>query len=84
MPQPFRVAREMVRVLKPGGRIAILTSYVPACPLSGHAMTAVARVIGLTMFDRHAFVDLFSSAGLVDIEQQTQRALQFVAAAKPG
>lgn len=47
-------------------------------------MTAGAGVIGLTMFDRHAFVDLFSSAGLVDVDQQTQRALQFVAAAKPG
>lgn len=47
-------------------------------------MTAGARVIGLTMFDRRAFVDLFSSAGLLDVEQQTQRALQFVAGAKPG
>lgn len=84
MPEPFRVAREMVRVLKPGGRIAVLTSYVPDLPGIRHAMTAGARVIGLSMFDRHAFVDLFSSAGLIDIEQQTQRALQFVAAAKPG
>ena len=47
-------------------------------------MTAGARVIGLRMFDRHAFVDLFSSAGLVDVEQQTQRSLQFVTARKPG
>lgn len=84
MPEPFRVAREMLRVLKPGGRIAVLTSYVPDLPPLRHAMTAGARVIGLTMFDRRAFVDLFSSAGLVDVEQQTQRALQFVAGAKPG
>lgn len=84
MPEPFRVAREMVRVLRPGGRIAILTSYVPDQPAIRHVMTAGARVIGLTMFDRHAFVELFSAAGLVDIEQQTQRALQFIAAAKPG
>lgn len=47
-------------------------------------MTAGARVIGLRMFDRHAFVDLFSSAGMVDVEQQTQRSLQFVTARKPG
>ncbi len=47
-------------------------------------MTAGARLIGLCMFDRHASVDLFSSAGLVDIELQTQRALQFVSAGKPG
>lgn len=84
MPEPFRVAREMVRVLRPGGRIAVLTSYVPDVTPIRFALTSGARVIGVTMFDRHAFIDLFAAAGLVDIEQQTQRALQFVAAAKPG
>lgn len=84
MPEPFRIAHEMVRVLRPGGRIAILTSYSGQAPPIQYALNAVARAIGLTMFDRHAFVDLFASAGLVDIEQHTQRALQFVTAAKPG
>jgi hypothetical protein len=46
-------------------------------------MTAGARVIGLRMFDRHEFVDLFTSSGLIDVEQQTQRSLQFVTARKP-
>jgi ubiquinone/menaquinone biosynthesis C-methylase UbiE len=84
MPEPFRVAAEMVRVLKPGGRIAILTSYAPDVAPLRHVMTATARSIGLRTFGRHEFIDLFSSAGLVDIEQQTQRAVQFVVSAKPG
>jgi SAM-dependent methyltransferase len=84
MPDPFQVAQEMVRVLRPGGRIAILTSYARRPAPIGYAMAAGARVIGLRLFDRGAFVDLFTSAGLVDIEQQTQRALQFVTAGKPG
>jgi ubiquinone/menaquinone biosynthesis C-methylase UbiE len=84
MPEPFRVAHEMVRVLTPGGRLAILTSYAGQSAPVRRAMTAGARVIGLRMFDRHAFVDLFSSVGLVDVEQQTQRSLQFVTAHKPG
>lgn len=84
MPEPFRVAGEMVRVLRPGGRIAILTSYAREAALVRQLMTVTARTIGLTVFDRRDFVDLFSSAGLVDIEQQTQRAVQFVVAAKPG
>jgi ubiquinone/menaquinone biosynthesis C-methylase UbiE len=84
MPEPFQVAREMVRVLRPGGRLAILTSYAGQVPPVRRAMTASARKIGLRLFDRHEFVDLFRSSGLVDIEQQTQRTLQFVTAGKPG
>lgn len=84
IPEPFRVAGEMVRVLRPGGRIAILTSYSGQAPPISYALNTAARAIGLTMFDGHAFIDLFASAGLVDVEQHTQRALQFVAAGKPG
>ena len=83
MPEPFQVAHEMVRVLKPRGRIAILTSCAREEPPIRHAIAVGASLIGLRMFERSAFVDLFSSAGLVDIEQHTQRALQFVAAGKP-
>lgn len=83
MPEPFLIAHEMVRVLRAGGRIAILTSYSGQAAPIRHALTATAQAIGLTMFDRHSFVDLFASAGLVDVEQQAQRALQFVAARKP-
>ncbi|MBW0015121.1 methyltransferase domain-containing protein [Mycobacterium sp.] len=84
VPEPFRVAREMVRVLRRGGRIAILTSYAGESGPLRRVLTGGAQLIGLKMFDRHTFVELFSSAGLVDIEQQTQRVLQFVAAGKPG
>jgi SAM-dependent methyltransferase len=85
VPEPFQVAREMLRVLTPGGRVAILTSYIgQAAAFREKLMTRGAGLIGLRMFDQHAFVDLFTAAGLVDIEQQSQRALQFVTAGKPG
>ena len=83
IPEPFRVAHEMIRLLRPGGRIAILTSYARQPPPLNLAVNTTARLIGLTMFDKDAFVDLFTEAGLTDVEQQTQRALQFVTAAKP-
>ncbi len=71
-------------MLRPGGRIAILTTLADEADPLRHVVTGGARLIGVRMFDRHAFVDLFTSAGLVDIEQQAQRVLQFVAAGKPG
>lgn len=83
MPEPFRVAEEMLRVLRPGGRVAILTSYAGQVAPLRNALGAGARVIGVRMFDRDEFVDFFTTAGLVDVEQQTQRALQFVTASKP-
>jgi len=84
MPEPFRVAHEMVRVLRPGGRVAILTSYAGQSAPVRQAMNAGARVIGLQMFDRNAFTGLFTSLGLIDVAQQTQRSLQFVTAGKQG
>ncbi|WIM85778.1 methyltransferase domain-containing protein [Candidatus Mycobacterium wuenschmannii] len=83
MPEPFQVAREMLRVLKPGGRVAILTSYVSRVPGLRQVSEASAKVIGLRLFDRETFVDLFREAGLTGIEQEIQRNLQFVAADKP-
>ena len=54
MPEPYRIAHEMVRVMRPGGRIAILTSYAGQPPPINFALNATARLIGLTMFDRRA------------------------------
>ncbi len=82
MPEPFEVAREMVRVLRPGGRVAILTSYASRIPPVRYATNASAGAIGLRMFDGDVFVDLFAKAGLVGIDQQIQRHLQFVTAGK--
>lgn len=84
VPEPFVVAEEMVRVLKPHGRIAVLTSCARGEPPIQQALAVGAGVIGVRMFERSEFIDLFTSAGLVDIEQHTQRALQFVTASKPG
>lgn len=84
MPHPFQVAREMIRVLRPGGRVAILTSYVSRVPALREVSIAAAKGIGLRLFDRDAFTDLFAEAGLIDIDQQVQRNMQFVTAGKPG
>jgi hypothetical protein len=83
MPEPLRVARDMVRVLAPAGRIAILTSCESSVAAVRFATTPVADAIGVRVFDKDTFVDLFASAGLVDVQQEIQRALQYVTATKP-
>lgn len=83
MPEPLRVAQEMVRVLAPAGRVAILTSYRSGFAPARVVTAPAAAVVGLRMFDKDTFVDLFTSAGLVDVHQDTQRALQYVTATKP-
>ncbi|MFZ0831866.1 MAG: methyltransferase domain-containing protein [Mycobacterium sp.] len=83
MPEPLKVAEEMVRVLAPGGRIAILTSYRSDVAPIRLVTAPGAAAIGLTLFDEHTFADLFRSAGLVDVQQDIQRVLQYVTATKP-
>lgn len=82
MPEPLRVAQEMVRVLAPSGRIAILTSCTSSVAPIRYATAPAAAAIGLRVFPKDTFVDLFSSAGLVDVCQEIQRAVQYVTAAK--
>ncbi|HZQ33151.1 MAG TPA: methyltransferase domain-containing protein [Mycobacterium sp.] len=83
MPEPLRVAQEMVRVLAPSGRIAILTSCQSGFAPARLVTTPAAAVVGLRMFDHDTFVDMFASAGLIDIHQDIQRAMQYVTATKP-
>lgn len=83
MPEPLTVAAELVRVLAPGGRIAIMTSYSGSVPPLREAVALWGRTVGVRMFDRHTFPTLFADAGLIDIEQQFHGAAQFVTAGKP-
>ncbi|MFG1790082.1 class I SAM-dependent methyltransferase [Nocardia sp. NPDC049149] len=82
IPDPIAATREMIRVLAPGGRIAITTSYRADSPFG-----AVSRVfggrIGLRVFDDRTFPELFAASGLVDVEQDVHRLLQYVSATRP-
>ncbi|MEV0356637.1 class I SAM-dependent methyltransferase [Nocardia sp. NPDC050697] len=82
IPDPIRATREMIRVLAPGGRIAISTSHrTPGW--FGTVSTAVGGAGGLRVFDTATFPTLFAEAGLTDIDQQIHRLLQYVSATRP-
>ncbi|MFI9401739.1 class I SAM-dependent methyltransferase [Nocardia sp. NPDC052316] len=82
IPDPLAATREMLRVLAPGGRIAITTSYRADNPF-GQASRVVGGWSGLRVFDTRTFPDLFAEAGLVEIEQDVHRLLQYVSATRP-
>jgi ubiquinone/menaquinone biosynthesis C-methylase UbiE len=82
IPQPLVAAREMIRVLAPGGRVAISTSHRDKGWL-GRASTVIGGIGGLRLFDLDTFPVLFEAAGLVEIEQQVHGLLQYVSATRP-
>ncbi|KAF0848991.1 class I SAM-dependent methyltransferase [Nocardia caishijiensis] len=82
IPDPIAAAREMIRVLAPGGRIAITTSYRED-NLLGKASTLAAGVSGLRLFDRDTFPTLFATSGLTEITQRVHRFMQYVEATRP-
>ncbi|AVH21936.1 class I SAM-dependent methyltransferase [Nocardia cyriacigeorgica] len=83
IPDPLAAAREMIRVLAPGGRIAITTSHRDDSAF-GHATRIVGGWSGLRVFDTDTFPALFAEQGLVEIDQEIHRLLQYVSATRPG
>jgi SAM-dependent methyltransferase len=83
MPEPFTVVDDMIRVLAPGGRIAIMTSYGREDRVVRRAVTLAGATMGIRVFDRTTFPRLFAEAGLADIQQTVRGFAQFVSARKP-
>lgn len=78
--QPMRALEEIVRVLAPGGRVALLAScnrgYLPA-----RAASAIVRGLsGVRVFGRDELTGALDDAGLVGIEQRVAGLAQFVSA----
>ncbi|MDJ0392650.1 methyltransferase domain-containing protein [Rhodococcus sp. G-MC3] len=82
VPEPFAVVDEMIRVLKPGGRFALMTSCFRG-PTTVRRISGVAgRLIGLRGFHRDELTSVLSDAGFHDIEQEVRGMSQFISARK--
>ncbi|MCW4352669.1 methyltransferase domain-containing protein [Hoyosella sp. YIM 151337] len=84
IPEPFRVVDEMIRVLKPGGRISVMATRASEHRPVRRAQRRVLALTGLRMFDVSAFTEYFRSAGLVEVDQDLRGVVQYVHATKPG
>jgi SAM-dependent methyltransferase len=80
--EPTKALGEIVRVLAPGGRVALLASCNRG-PLPPRALGAVTRALaGVRMFGREELTDGLAGRGLLDVEQRVAGLGQFVSARK--
>lgn len=83
VPEPFTVLAEMLRVLAPGGRIALMTSYRGNWEPQRVARGLAGLFSGMKMFDRDELPGMLRAAGLVEIDQEIRNFVQFVNATRP-
>ena len=74
---------EMVRVLSPGRRIAVMTTYGRESFVVRRALALGAAICGVRVFDRATVPAFFADAGLTEIDQQLRGISQFVTARLP-
>jgi ubiquinone/menaquinone biosynthesis C-methylase UbiE len=81
--EPMRALAELVRVLAPGGRLALLTSCNRG-PLPAGAASAIVRGLsGVRVFGRDEVTRALTDEGLVEVDQRVTGLAQFVSGRKP-
>lgn len=79
---PMRALDAITRVLVPGGRIALLTTYRPGLRPLSLAGDLLARLAGLVLFGRDEITAALRHRGFGAVTQQVAGSLQFVGAVR--
>lgn len=84
IPDPFRAFDEMVRVVRPGGRLALMTTVSSALAPLSRLQTVATGPSGLRMFGRDEFTGRLRAAGFTEVSFEAHGVLQYVAGTAPG
>jgi SAM-dependent methyltransferase len=81
--EPMRALGEIVRVLAPGGRVALLASCNRGLLPARTANAIVRSLSGVRIFGRDDLTGALADDGMVEVEQRIAGLAQFVSARKP-
>lgn len=81
--EPMRALEEMIRVLAPGGRMALMSSCNRGLLSTSRTNAVVRGLSGVRVFDRDELTAALRAGGLVEIEQRVAGFAQFVSGRKP-
>ena len=80
---PMRALGEIVRVLVPGGRVALLSSCNRGLLPTSMTNAVVRNLTGVRIFGRGELTSALVNLGLVEVDQRIAGLAQFVSARKP-
>ncbi|OHU53262.1 class I SAM-dependent methyltransferase [Mycobacteroides chelonae] len=80
--EPFLAIQELVRVLAPGGKLAILTSLAPGGVSQSLRGRVMYKTSGVRMFGREEITGFLHGAGLTGVTQHVEGLAQFIIATK--
>lgn len=83
IPDPFAALAEMVRVVRPGGRLAVMTSVEAGPSVVRRLERTLAAPGGLRVFTRDDITSRLREAGFTEVAQEVHGVLQYVAGTAP-
>jgi len=77
---PWAAIAGMARVLRPGGRLVVLTTRRPRVPLVGAGLGALSQVTGIRMWDPVLLSESLAAEGFTAIRRRSYGLMQFAGA----